>query len=108
MYGALGSWSWPKIDQIAPFEDEYNNNYLPLVRRVPQIVGLDLFRADESGQESDIYRVGTMWFPDKDRYADASATTEWAAMFSYCNSLIERYGIEMRFAYVHKDDSLLP
>jgi hypothetical protein len=103
MYGALGSWGWPQPERVEEFEAEYNDTYLPLVRKVPHVVALDLIRADESGRESDLYRIGAMWFEDEERYAAASATPEWETMFACCNSLIERYGLEMRFAYVHRD-----
>jgi len=103
MYGALGSWGWPPLDRLDDLEAEYNDTYLPLVRKVPHVVALDLFRADESGRESDLYRIGAMWFEDEAHHAAAASTDEWDAMFDCCNSLIERYELDMRFAYVRRD-----
>jgi hypothetical protein len=103
MYGAFGSWGWPGADRVAAFEDEYTNNYLPLVRKVPHIASLQLLQADDSGRESDVYRIGVMWFRDEQTFHEASSTQEWAAMFAYCDSLIERYQVPMRFAYVRDD-----
>ena len=101
IYGAFGSWGWPRDDQIAAFDAEYTNSYLPLVGQVPYVVRLDLWRADESGRESDVYRIGAMWFDDEERYREAASTPEWEAMFARCYELIDRYQVHMRFAYVH-------
>jgi hypothetical protein len=100
MYGAFGSWGWPTAGQAAAFEHEYNDRYLPLVRKVPHVVRLELLRADDSGRESDVYRIGVMWFENEDRFREVSSTDEWSAMFSCCYSLMERYEVAMRFAYV--------
>ncbi|HWI75311.1 MAG TPA: hypothetical protein VNT55_25345 [Baekduia sp.] len=100
MYGAFGSWGWPKADEREAFETEYADTYLPLVHAVPHVARVDLLQADDSGVESDVYRIGIMWFQDESHYEKASATPEWSAMFACCDSLLERYGITLRFAYV--------
>lgn len=101
MYGLFGSWSWPTADQRAAFEADYNDTFLPLLRAVPHVVSVDLAQADDSGLEFGIYRVGTMWFSSEEQYKQAAATREWSAMWDRCNSLLERYGMELQFAYVH-------
>lgn len=100
MYGVVGFWGWPRDEDLPQFETDYVERYVPAVNAVPGSVRTDLFKADESGRESDLYRVGGIYFADEADYVKASATAQWAAMFALGAELIEKYGLGLRFANV--------
>ncbi len=100
MYGVVGFWGWPQDEDLHQFEMEYVERYVPAVSAVPGFVRTDLFKADESGRESDLYRVGGIYFADEASYAEASASPQWKAMFALGAELIEKYGLGLRYANV--------
>lgn len=96
MYKAVSFWSAPKPEDEEEFEDHYDHVHVPLAENIPGARRLVLTRTTD-GLEGPpaFYRVAEMWFEDKDAFARATATPEWAELRADAGRMHERFQVEL-------------
>lgn len=97
VYRALSTWSAPKPELVAEFEEYYNNVHVPFAARVPGTLKLLISRTSDGFEVSPsaFYRLAEMWFEDKDAFIAATQTKEWTDMRRDGIYVHEHFGVSL-------------
>ena len=66
----------------ADFDDWYTGTHMPLVRKVPGLIGVEVlkFKKNLLGGDLDIYQIVTLNFADMGAFKAAAGSPEWLAI----------------------------
>jgi len=67
MYKTISNWTAPQPQDVAAFEEFYQQVHGPMAARVPGVQKLELSRTSDgfAGEPSPFYRVAEMYFHDR-------------------------------------------
>jgi uncharacterized protein (TIGR02118 family) len=82
MYKTISYWTAPQPQDVAAFEEFYQQVHGPMAARVPGVQKLELSRTSDgfAGEPSPFYRVAEMYFHDREAMDIATMTPEWAEL----------------------------
>ena len=98
MYKTISYWTAPQPQDIAAFEEFYQQVHGPMAARVPGLQRLELCRTGDgfAGEPPPFYRVAEMYFSDRAAMERATMTPEWAELGENAGGLIERFRVTLR------------
>ena len=98
MYKAIGVWSWPADEDLAAFEEHYENVHYPLAEKLPGVRRITVLKGGENARESGVYCLAEVYFDDRAAFDSAAASKEWEAMAADAQQLMERFGVTLKAA----------
>ncbi len=102
----IATWSAPEPGRADEFEEAYWGKHIPLARRVPDLLELNLTLTSKGvgGAPSDFYRVAELVFADEETYLRSASSPEWTAMNEDAAEIISRFDVTLQ-AGVGESDS---
>lgn len=96
-YKLYAYWSRPQTNEIAAFEQYYNDVHVPKASAVPGLIGFvtTLVQEGLEGSAPSHYRVVEMEFASRDALIAASETSQWSEMRQCSGAIIERFKVSV-------------
>jgi uncharacterized protein (TIGR02118 family) len=100
MYKTVSYWSAPEPEDVAAFEEYYEQVHSLMAARVPGVVKFESTITSDGigGFPPAFYRVAETYFTDKAAMNAAAQTPEWAELIEDAGYIIDRFGVALESA----------
>jgi uncharacterized protein (TIGR02118 family) len=97
MYKSVSCWSAPQPEDVAAFEEYYEQVHSLMAARVPGVAKFEATHTRDGigGLPPAFYRVAEMYFPGEAAMNAAAQTPEWAELIEDAGYIIDRFGVAL-------------
>jgi uncharacterized protein (TIGR02118 family) len=103
MYKSVSYWSAPRPDDVAAFEEYYEQVHSLMAARVPGVTKFESTLTSDGigGFPPAFYRVAETYFTDRAAMDAATRTPEWSELIEDAGYIIGRFGVALESAVGH-------
>ena len=97
MFRLVATWSTPKPQDRAAFEEAYLGSHAPKARAVPGLGNLETILISEGleGSAPAWHRVAIMTWPDRAAFERDEETAQWRALRQDAGEMVARFGVTL-------------
>ena len=97
MFKLVATWTAPKPEDRAAFEEAYLGSHAPKARAVPGLASLETILIGEGleGTAPAWHRVAIMTWSDRDAFERDEETAQWRTLREDAGEMVGRFGVTL-------------